>query len=1519
MCDIPSPIDDVDGDHTIPFTTETGNTFSVCSLSYSMTPLHSSTIYEKDMETNSVTLGNATIEENAPTKLQALTTMVSKAFYPSRWKGMDGGHGSKDNKPSILQMGKSAQKRNPSFDITTECPVSSKHEKTNQGQEPPLHLVDTGPRLGKSRLPLLRKHTDHVPNEEDSHVEVKKSITSDANNGRSSMDWEPTKKETQLKDDKNKVLELKEPTGGIGCKIPTLRYSYGRTDRTFPNSSEVLSETNLLPSKSPMAIGQLEVGVPENAAVTVAIRVRPLNEREISNGYKSVVSVTGQTVHINYSQSNQKNFHYDFCFSVSRPGDDSHCSQEEIYKQLARPLLGWVFQGYNTCLFAYGQTGSGKSYTMMGYNADIGIIPRFCQELFQNINHIGQKKVNYHVEMSYFEIYNEKIHDLLTSPRDMGCKIALKVREHPIYGPYVDGLSTYVVASFTDVQTWLEFGNKQRATAATGMNDKSSRSHSVFVLSVIQTMTELLEGEIHDHTRTSRVNLVDLAGSERCSSAQTTGIRLKEGASINKSLLTLGKVISALAEMANINRKSFIPYRESLLTWLLKDSLGGNSKTAMIATISPTSVNMEESLSTLRYASQARNIINVARVNEDSNAALIRELKSEIAKLKAAQQCVQGVDQAVYESSLQEICCLRERLLSQERELMETQKSWEEKLNLAQQQKIEESKELQRAGICLKVDTRFPNLVNLNEDPQLSEVLLYLIKEGRTKVGKQQPGSDQEIQLTGALIAVDHCFIVNECGKVTLTSMPGAKTFVKGNLVQESVVLHHGDSVIFGGNHYFRFNNPKEVQSNRRTLPLAGAGQEKLKDFEFAKNELIDAQRQRIENEIEGARIQAQTEMMQELQAAKALAQMELIEQKKLYEDQIKQLERKREEEQVKRISLKRSQKDKTTSNREHLPPLSSSSQTCEMGINHSKLIQVLELEKDNLARQVEKIQQRGKRSISAEKQEQWTALQLSITLQEANTISKSLNRQTVFSRYDPPTLNGEEKAVYIKVSNTNLGISTMWNLEKFEEKLACMRELYQGCFDTSGDELFYDPTDTWEVESKQPSPKRGRNSLSRQTSGLLVGKVPTDTFITSSTFSSVCKQLVTSEVELLGKEECSQGLILQLLTDLHEISTSSNVLQTYEQQELGDVNIQDHLIRVYSAFSHMAVSVRMLNSFLSAPEAQASYLKQQLVAEVKKLGGGVAFLLHGCESDITSMLKKSKKQINQSVTVIAGLVGQVSIARQLNFNQTLEEKCGLEQAEFIAPNIKGSFLRETEDSLIAQTDVLLGEVQSLEGLYQKAWLESHRLAEDVRKCLLPLGQSLQCYLNKCREFWMQFQSIKGQTANYTQDLSLHDSYRRIACHLDCIVMGWKDITVKSVQYMTDGTMDGAMKQDVESFFKSASLSAKAFSSLCNETADHHHTFDLSPVTKEIEAAVPELHTNARDLLRLIKVLGDVNCLNSGMFLSSHNKPLPGGPRADLDIHLWGRSRDSVRVAIAKWNYEALLRETKSYEGKRTL
>ncbi|XP_023660428.2 kinesin-like protein KIF14 isoform X1 [Paramormyrops kingsleyae] len=838
----------------------------------------------------------------------------------------------------------------------------------------------------------------------------------------------------------------------------------------------------------------------ENSAVTVAVRLRPFSSREKNEKVQQVVFMKDQETVVQHPDSRQcYSFTFDFSFCSVDKCKPDFSSQQTIYEKLARPLLERAFEGYNTCLFAYGQTGSGKSYTMMGFDEEPGVIPRFCEEVFSRITNSENKQVTCHLEMSYFEVYNERIHDLLVVKDEQnGKKLPLRVREHPVYGPYVADLSANVVSSYTDIQGWLELGNKQRATAATGMNDKSSRSHSVFTLVMTQTKREFVEEEEHDHRITSKINLVDLAGSERCSSAQTWGDRLREGASINKSLLTLGKVISALSEQFQTRKRVFIPYRESVLTWLLKESLGGNSKTAMIATVSPAGSSVEESLSTLRYAKQARMIINVAKVNEDNSAKLIRELKAEVEKLRAAQMSSQGVGPERMRLFQQEIAALKMQLMQQEKDMVEAHRTWNEKLEQAEKRKREETKELQKAGITFKVDNQLPNLVNLNEDPQLSEMLLYMIKEGQTKVGKRKAESAHDIQLTGALIADQHCVISSVSGTVSIMPIKDAKTFVNGDLISQTTILHHGDRVILGGDHYFRFNHPVEVHSGKRVSCWTEAG-DGHKDFEFAKNELLASQRAQLEAEIEEARLKAQEEMMHGIQAAKDVAQKELSDQKMLYESKISALERELEEEnqrkkcqeldnrrvvskmeELQNAKVLLEQELHVNRTRIHLEAQATRQAMADHDVRHAKIIAALEAEKRKIAVDLERLQKKrqlkehhapkncspaltSKEVTECVGQPQWDTMKLSVMIEEANTISRNLRKKTVFSRHEPPEKDGETDP-QIQVQNAKLGISTFWSLEKFQSKLPAMRELEQG-YGAKDDDVFYDPNDTWEQD----------------------------------------------------------------------------------------------------------------------------------------------------------------------------------------------------------------------------------------------------------------------------------------------------------------------------------------------------------------------------------------------------------------------------------------------------------------------
>ncbi|XP_061667617.1 kinesin-like protein KIF13B isoform X3 [Syngnathoides biaculeatus] len=543
--------------------------------------------------------------------------------------------------------------------------------------------------------------------------------------------------------------------------------------------------------------------------VKVAVRVRPMSRREKELTAKCVVEMEGNQTILNpaiasLSKGDPRNqpkvFAYDHCFwSMDESQKDKFAGQEAVFQCLGESLLDNAFLGYNACIFAYGQTGSGKSYTMMGSAEQPGLIPRLCRSLFSRSIQEAREGESFTVEVSYMEIYNEKVRDLL-DPK--GSRQTLKVREHNVLGPYVDGLSRLAVASYKDIESLMSEGNKSRTVAATNMNEESSRSHAVFNIILTHFLTDLQSGTSGE--KVSKLSLVDLAGSERAAKTGTAGERLKEGSNINKSLSTLGLVISALADQgAGKNKSKFVPYRDSVLTWLLKDSLGGNSRTAMVATISPAADNYDETLSTLRYADRAKSIINHAVVNEDPNARIIRELREEVEKLR--EQLTEAESMKAPE--------LKERLEESEKLIQEMTVTWEEKLRKTESIAQERQRQLESLGISLQssgirvVDDKC-FLVNLNADPALNELLVYYLKE-HTRVGSSK---SQDIQLCGMAIQAEHCIIdITQNDGVVLTPHCNARTWVNGTVVTGSVPLHHGDRILWGNNHFFRINLPKHL------------------------------------------------------------------------------------------------------------------------------------------------------------------------------------------------------------------------------------------------------------------------------------------------------------------------------------------------------------------------------------------------------------------------------------------------------------------------------------------------------------------------------------------------------------------------------------------------------------------------------------------------------------------------------------------------------------------------------------
>ncbi|XP_054138469.1 kinesin-like protein KIF1A isoform X16 [Melozone crissalis] len=682
------------------------------------------------------------------------------------------------------------------------------------------------------------------------------------------------------------------------------------------------------------------------ASVKVAVRVRPFNSREMSRESKCIIQMSGSTTTIlNPKQPKEtpKSFSFDYSYwSHTTPADINYASQKQVYRDIGEEMLQHAFEGYNVCIFAYGQTGAGKSYTMMGKQEkdQQGIIPQLCEDLFSRINDTTNDNMSYSVEVSYMEIYCERVRDLL-NPKNKG---NLRVREHPLMGPYVEDLSKLAVTSYNDIQDLMDSGNKARTVAATNMNETSSRSHAVFNIIFTQKRHDA-ETDITTE-KVSKISLVDLAGSERADSTGAKGTRLKEGANINKSLTTLGKVISALAEMdsgPNKNKKKkktdFIPYRDSVLTWLLRENLGGNSRTAMVAALSPADINYDETLSTLRYADRAKQIRCNAVINEDPNNKLIRELKDEVARLRdllyaqglgdiidthpaaggsKLTNAIAGISPSSSLSALSSraasVASLHERIMfapgSEEaiERLKETEKiiaelneTWEEKLRRTEAIRMEREALLAEMGVAMREDggtlgvfspKKTPHLVNLNEDPLMSECLLYYIKDGITRVGREDAEKRQDIVLSGHFIKEEHCLFRSDTksgGEVIVTLEPceGADTYVNGKKVTEPSILRSGNRIIMGKSHVFRFNHPEQARQERERTPCAETPAEPV-DWAFAQRELLEKQGIDMKQEMEQRLQELEDQYRREREEANYLLEQQRLD----YESKLEALQK---------------------------------------------------------------------------------------------------------------------------------------------------------------------------------------------------------------------------------------------------------------------------------------------------------------------------------------------------------------------------------------------------------------------------------------------------------------------------------------------------------------------------------------------------------------------------------------------------------------------------------------------------
>ncbi|CAH0562408.1 unnamed protein product [Brassicogethes aeneus] len=752
--------------------------------------------------------------------------------------------------------------------------------------------------------------------------------------------------------------------------------------------------------------------------IKVAVRLRPFNRREQELGTQSIIEMEKEQTIIHQpptldklERKSLKTFAFDHCFCSVDPTKENFASQEVVFDCLGMDILDNAFQGYNACIFAYGQTGSGKSYTMMGSHEHKGIIPRLCDSLFGLIAKQQSSELSYKVEVSYMEIYNEKVHDLLDPQTN---KQTLKVREHNVLGPYVDGLSQLAVTAFQDIDNLMAEGNKSRTVAATNMNSESSRSHAVFTVILTQTLTDSKSGVSGE--KVSRISLVDLAGSERAVKTGAVGDRLKEGSNINKSLTTLGLVISKLADQSGGkgSRDKFVPYRDSVLTWLLKDNLGGNSKTVMVATISPAADNYEETLSTLRYADRAKRIVNHAVVNEDPNARIIRELTQEVEALKEMLKHATG-------SPVGEID-IHQKLSESEKLYKDFSQTWDEKVKKTERIQNERQHALEKMGISIqdsgiKVEKNKYYLVNLNADPYLNEMLVYYLKE-HTVVGGKSYGNDgvePDIQLQGLGIQAKHCVLTIEESGLYIEPCESAKSCVNGSQIAKKTFLRRGDRVALGNHHFFKVNCPRSVTSEPQTpaQPI---------DYNFARDELML-------NELSNDPIQA------------AIARLE----KQHEEDKQSALEKQRIEYERQFQQLRNTMSPSTP-----YPPYSYD----PLRIGLGKTTPCTPTTQMRVEKWAQERDDMFRRSIGQLKQD---LLKANSMVQEANILADEMKKETKFSvtlQIPPANLSPNRKrgsfvsepAILVKRAAS----SQVWSMEKLANKLIDMREIYELSIDSS-------------------------------------------------------------------------------------------------------------------------------------------------------------------------------------------------------------------------------------------------------------------------------------------------------------------------------------------------------------------------------------------------------------------------------------------------------------------------------------
>jgi len=797
-------------------------------------------------------------------------------------------------------------------------------------------------------------------------------------------------------------------------------------------------------------------------SIVVAVRVRPFNQREKDLKSKLCVEMTGNTTILKNNSGAKRSFTFDHSFwshdgfktlkdGTLVPKNDKFADQQTVYEKVGKQILRNAIKGYHCCLFAYGQTGSGKSYSMIGYGVNRGIVPIISEQLFIKAKELTSDKLSVSVRFSMLEIYNEKVQDLMMDipKRPKG---GLKIRESKKHGVFVDKLSKHDVGSYEEIEEKMSQGNQNRTIAATEMNSSSSRAHTIIAIEF--TQKEIIYGNVTE--KFSVINLVDLAGSEKVSKTGATGDRLKEGSSINKSLTVLGMVISALADIGMGKKNKVVPYRNSALTRILQNALGGNSKTLMICAISPSNDNYDETLSTLRYADQAKKIKCHAKINESPKDKMIRELKEENEKLKKqllnfkggppVKMQTEGMNKEELEKMTEKNKEFELQITKLQEALLKAEKQADELRENGTEMKFEnkENKPVKRQSIMVQRNEKHAHLININEDPFLSNKIFHDIDMmEKITIGRKSPNKSMPnpvIVLASLGIQYNHACVekIENDYYLYLNEGKSGSVYHNGNLVQEKIKLNHLDRIILGTSAVFLFMNVLQegYESEFKRDEI---------DYEFCQMEL----HQVGDNGKEEDQFDIEEFKRINKEENERMMQEKIKEATKEYEQKIKDLENEttllKEKDRDNNEVKEKQKEDIYKQYREYIEKL-------EEDLNRKDLIIENERNKTISNEAFNKMKEEEKKMLNRK------LAKLSPNITELNLMAKELKRNINFSVHltyffiDFHNLSKyHQKKKYrikIKVENKELGYTYFWDLDKFANRYFMIKELLEQYFE---------------------------------------------------------------------------------------------------------------------------------------------------------------------------------------------------------------------------------------------------------------------------------------------------------------------------------------------------------------------------------------------------------------------------------------------------------------------------------------